>query len=244
MTKIYLAIIILLVAYAAFIFVRVKYILRNTNLPEITQSSATLGQGSSIKYIAIGDSTAVGVGASTVGNTYTYRIAQHLSQSHTVDYRNIAVSGAKTRDLIDTQLAGAVAFQPDIITISVGANDVTHLKDEDQILANIQTILETLTAKTDAQIFVANIPIVDRVPLFPYPVKKLWGHRVHRLNSRIIGLNNDRVHVVDIHEFGWNRYPDIRTTFAKDQFHPNDEGYNNWTNAFLTQMDNANIPGK
>jgi lysophospholipase L1-like esterase len=44
------------------------------------------------------------------------------------------------------------------------------------------------------------------------------------------------VHVVDIHEFGWKNYPDINVTFAKDKFHPSDEGYNNWTKAFLSKI--------
>lgn len=234
--KIFYILIILSVIYVSFIFVRIRYTLHTANLPNIVQSDAVIGQGPPLKYIAAGDSTAVGEGASSVQQTYTYRIAQHLSESHTVEYRNVGVLGAKTDDVITEQLPSIIEFQPDIVTISIGANDVTHLRKNSHTLKNINTILRTLTEKTNAQIYLTDIPVVDRATLLPYPVRALWGYKAKNLNPEILTLENERVHVIDIYNFGWENYPDIQTTFAKDQFHPNDTGYDNWTKAFLSKM--------
>lgn len=234
--KIFYALIILTALYISFIFVRIRFTLHTADLPNIVQADELMGQGPHLKYIAAGDSTAVGEGASSVQQSYTYRIARHLSESHIVEYRNVGMLGAKTEDVIEKQLPSIIEFQPDVVTISVGANDVTHLRKNSHTLKNINTILKTLTKETNAQIYLTVIPVVDQAMLLPYPVRRLWGYKAKNLNPQILALENDRVHVIDIYNFGWENYPDIQTTFAQDQFHPNDTGYDNWTKAFLSKI--------
>lgn len=234
--KIIYTIIVLLSIYVVCIVVRFKYVLSHSQLPTIDQRDQILGQGPSFKYIAAGDSTAVGQGASSAEQSYTYKIAQFLSNTNTVQYKNIGVIGAKTDDVINEQLTKIIDFKPDIITLSIGANDVTHLHNKNKVLKNIRTILQDLTENTTAQIYITNIPIVDRTTLLPFPYRKILEYKVKKINPNIEALESDRIHVIDIHEFGWNRYADIRTTFAQDQFHPNDEGYANWANAFIFRI--------
>lgn len=230
------AILILLLVYGVFTLIRIKYILATADLKPIAQQNQSLGQGRLIRYIAAGDSTAVGEGASSVEQSYTHRIAEFLARSRTVDYKNVGVSGSTTSDVIAGQLNSVVNFNPDIITISIGANDITHLHRPSTIVANLKTIVETLTRQTNAQIYLTNIPIVDRATLLPYPYRKLLEYQVKRTNPQLENLESGRVHVIDIHEFGWDQYSNITSTFAADQFHPNDEGYNNWTSAFLNKI--------
>jgi lysophospholipase L1-like esterase len=234
--KILYAILILFALYVLIVFVRFKYTLASAHLPNFIQEEKTFGQGSVLTYVAAGDSTAAGVGASSFERSYTYRVAEYLSKSYTVTYKNVGVSGARTNDVIEKQLNAIIQANPDVITLSIGANDTTHLQNRKVIIENVKTILEALTSKTHAQIYVTTVPIVDRAPLLPYPFLKLLAHRINKTNPEILRLENERVHIVDIHEYGWDQYPDIKTTFAKDQFHPNDEGYNNWTNAFLNRI--------
>jgi lysophospholipase L1-like esterase len=44
------------------------------------------------------------------------------------------------------------------------------------------------------------------------------------------------VQIVNIHDFGWDKFPDLSVTYAADNFHPNDDGYQNWANAFLEKI--------
>lgn len=236
--KVLYIILVLIVAYGVFVYVRFKHTLSGAHLVEITQHDQTFGQGPTIKYIAAGDSLSVGEGATTVEQSYPYKIAQALSSANTVQYRNVAVNGARTTDVINEQVSKIIDYNPDIITLSIGGNDVTHLQKNDVVVANIKNILETLTQKTHAQIYVADIPIVDRVPLFPYFYQAVMHYKVNKINPQILSLGSERVHIIDIHEFGWDSYPDIRKTFAKDGFHPNDEGYTNWIEAFLSKIKN------
>jgi acyl-CoA thioesterase I len=234
--KILYTLLILLVVYAIFVVVRFKYTLATAHLPEFEQQDQRMGQGPPLKYIAAGDSTAVGEGASSIEQSYTYRVAQFLSNSNTVEYKNVGVSGARTSDVIAQQLPAIVNFDPDVITLSIGANNMTHQTRAEKTFNDIQTILNELSMQTHATIYITNIPIVDRASLLPYPYRKLLEYQIRNINKKISALESDRVKVVDIHEFGWDQYPDIETTFAADKFHPNDEGYNNWTNAFTDRI--------
>ncbi len=60
--------------------------------------------------------------------------------------------------------------------------------------------------------------------------------RSKSVNPRILILRNFRVKVVDIHNFGWSQFQDLQKTYAADNFHPNDLGYQNWASAFISQI--------
>ena len=234
--KLLYIIIILIIVYVLVTFVKFRYTLAKADLPNILQEDRSLGQGPTLRYIAAGDSTSVGVGASTVENTYTYRIAGELSKNHSVTYKNVGVSGAKTSDLLDNQISPIINFNPDIITISIGANDVTHLQNNDGIFERFTKIIDQLTKNTKATIYITNIAIVDRAPLMPFAVQKIFSSKITKLNPKLLALETERVKFIDIHGFGWDQYENINITFAADEFHPSDEGYNNWTKAFLSRI--------
>lgn len=234
--KILILLAILLVAYSAFSYLRIRHYATNSPNPDIIQTSFTQGSGPALKYIAAGDSTAVGEGASVVENTYTVKIANELIKTNTVEYKNIAVRGAKTSDVINNQLQQIVEFQPNVITISIGANDATHLVASKQVFANYQTIIQKLTSETKAKIYITNIANFTGAKLLPWPVIKLYEYNSAKLNPKLLALETDRVKIVNIHDFGWDKFPDRSVTYSLDLFHPSDAGYQNWADAFLFKM--------
>lgn len=224
-----------------YIFFELGIFLYNyNNLPElakILQPEKKFGQSyNTLRYIAAGDSTAVGVGASSVEKTYSYKLAVALSEKNTVEYKNIAVAGSKTQDILDNQVNEIIKFNPGIVTISVGANDATHLNSEKTILSNLRKTLDTLKQNTKAQIYLTNIPSFKKAEILPWFFIDLIEYRSSYINKKILNLEDERVKIVNIHEFGWSNFPDLRKTFAADKFHPNDIGYENWFQAFLEKI--------
>lgn len=235
MKYIVIAICVVLV-YVVFSSVRVFIVYQLANNPNIRQDFKILGSGPRIRYIAAGDSTAVGEGASAVEKTYTYKLADSMAHGNQVEYKNVALIGATTDSFITDQLQQIIDYKPDVVTISIGANDRTHLKSNAGILDNYKKIISELTEKTQARIYITDIPNFRNAALLPMPFRSILESRSRTLNPEILALETSRVKVVDIHDFGWDNYPDIAKTFAKDQFHPNDLGYENWTNAFLYKI--------
>jgi acyl-CoA thioesterase I len=233
----YLLIILGLAAvYVLFSYGRVVWVVMQGRNPEIKQEDKQFGTGPALRYIAAGDSTAVGEGASSVEKTYAYRLAEHFAKDHTVSYKNIAVTGATTFDVMEKQLMQIIAFEPDVVTISAGANDRTHLKSNSAIYTNLKSIIDILTDRTSAKIYITDIPNFTGAKLLPKPYIWFLESESKKLNPKLKDLETDRVKIVNIHDFGWDQYPDLQVTFAADNFHPNDEGYNNWTNAFMSRI--------
>lgn len=201
-------------------------------LPEITPASVSLGQGSEIRYIASGDSTALGLGSTNIENTYAYKIAKSLSHKSSVIYKNIAVSGAKTDDVLEKQLSKIINFDPDIVTISMGANDLTHFSGNDNVINNYKKVKKILLERTEANIYVANIPDLSNAKILPYWYRNLIERRARRLNEKIAELESERFKIVNIHD----SVPYTPETYAPDYFHPSDLGYQNWADTFLDNI--------
>src|SRR3954451_19239022 len=92
-----------------------------------TRDTLQLGaSGPTLAYVVLGDSTAAGQGA-TYEDGIAVLTARELAKTRIVMLTNLAVSGAKTRDVLAVQLPAAERTRPDLVLISVGANDVTHL---------------------------------------------------------------------------------------------------------------------
>lgn len=226
--KIVYLILIPLLLYFAFGYARYKYILSHANLDEIKPQDQKIGAGPKLKYIAAGDSTAVGQGASRVEKTYTYRVAEYLAEKNTVDYKNVAVIGAQTQDLIDRQLKTIIDFDPDIVTVSIGANDVTNWVGKKMIVENYQAMIRQLTQNSKAKIYITNVPRFDYAYLLPWVFRQYFDSQARSVNKELLKLETDQVKFIDIHG--------VTVDNSRDEFHPSDEGYNYWTSAFLYKI--------
>ncbi len=213
----------------------IKYV-QIPNLPAIDQSDKTFGQGRNLRYIVAGDSAGLGLGASKTEKTFAFRVAQTLSAKNTIEYKNIAVKGYKTSDVIKHQLEQIIAFKPDIVLISISGNDATHLVSSNNILNNYRTIIKRLTEETTAKIYITNIPHFDDADILPWFYRKFLEYRSSKINKQILSLEAGRLKIINIHDFGWENYPDLKKTYAADHFHPSDLGYENWANAFLEKI--------
>jgi len=78
-----------------------------------------------ITYVALGDSTGSGVGATEGGYVVRLfkRIATHRPDSKLI---NLCVSGATTSEVLHDQLDSAVRADPQLVTLGIGINDIGH----------------------------------------------------------------------------------------------------------------------
>ena len=93
------------------------------------------------RYLALGDSLAAGYGAIPTTQGYAYLLYQKGTYDKTPNtiFANAAVPGAKSSDVLAFQVPQAInLFQPHVVTLSVGGNDVLAIlatgSDPQQIL--------------------------------------------------------------------------------------------------------------
>jgi lysophospholipase L1-like esterase len=80
-----------------------------------------------VRYMAMGDSLAAGQGAlpATQGYVYLLYFSGVFGNAFETVLNNAGISGATSRDVLDHQIPQAItAFEPTVITLSVGGNDL------------------------------------------------------------------------------------------------------------------------
>jgi lysophospholipase L1-like esterase len=78
-----------------------------------------------VTYVALGDSTVAGVGATRPERTYVHRLAARLRTVYPrVRLVNLGVSGTTAADVVASQLPAALQQAPTLVTLSIGPNDL------------------------------------------------------------------------------------------------------------------------
>lgn len=178
-------------------------------------------------FVAVGDSTAQGIGASRPGHSYVGMLARDL-RSHSarsVRVVNLARSGARLREALAEQVPKLAELEPDLLTVAIGANDIADF-DAVRFEREFDELCEALPKHA----------IVSEVPAFYFgkPARDAaWANRIiHRIAARH-GLDVVELHAATLRQTGvWYALNQV----AADFFHPNDRGYRVWADAFWPQV--------
>lgn len=200
----------------------------------------TLGSGPKLEYVVLGDSTAAGQGAA-YDRGIAIGTARHLAGRHRVTLTNLAVSGARMRDVETKQAGAAVARRPDVVLIAAGANDVTGLTPVRSVTRSLDAVVGRLrSAEPRVAIVVTAAPDMGSIPRLAQPLRAVAGWRTRQLNAAIERLARRRGLVLApiARETGpvFRRDP---TLFAVDRFHPDARGYATWIPVLNRALDDA-----
>ena len=183
-----------------------------------------------VKYVVLGDSTAAGVGAS-YDEGIAMSTARALAQTRRrVTMTNLAVSGARMRDVVKDQLAAAEAEQPDVVLVSAGANDVTHLTPVRSVRRDLHTIIRRLRlANPRIRIVITGSPDMGSPPRIPRLLRGIASYQTSRINRMMMEVASaERLTFAPIAEVTGPMFRRDRSLFDSDQFHPNERGYATW----------------
>src|SRR5690242_6115628 len=179
-------------------------------------------------YVALGDSTGAGVGAAHGG--YVARLHQRMlgARPH-AQLVNLCVSGATTAGVLRGQLDNGVAKNPQLVTLGIGINDISHGVPLEQFAQNYDRILSTLKQKTNARVVVSNIPDVSTARVVPAFLRGKFHQQIVNFNHRLeeIAKLHD-VTIFDIFAITTRELHAHPEYFSPDGFHPSDEGYEMW----------------
>ncbi len=193
----------------------------------------------SFTYVAIGDSTVEGTGASHPHRTYTHLIYASILQTHkNATYHNFGKKGAPIQQVIDEQLEQAISLKPDLITISVGANDIRLHTKISSFEKQLNYLIDRLQSETEAQIVINNIPDFSLTKAVPSRLKPIAKVLINKFN-RIILETTQKTGIIYIDLHTQSRmyakfYPE--TISKEDDFHPSDFGYALWANTIITSI--------
>lgn len=183
----------------------------------------------SVRYYALGDSTAQGIGASSPKNSYPMLVAEAINEKHgNVELVNLSKSGAKVNDVLAEQVPVMKSLgvkENSVVTVSVGANDMASF-DKAKFEKDMDELMKQLPEQT----------IIADVPSFS-------GGRNAKLERNVLEANEILVRLSD--KYGLKRallYDRTSSNqnfkmVAIDRFHPSDKGYReNWAPVFIEQL--------
>ncbi|GAA2751267.1 SGNH/GDSL hydrolase family protein [Amnibacterium kyonggiense] len=177
-----------------------------------------------VLYVALGDSAALGLGASTPERGYVGIVAEEIARitGKRVRVRNLAIDGATCAVVIADELHRLPKRQvPLVCTLDVGANDVWSFEPE-----RFREELGRICAALPPGTIVADLPSFSPLPV---------GRRVAAANRIVREVVAEHgLTLAPLHAETRKGGPIIAVrNAAGDLFHPNDRGHRVWAAAFL-----------
>jgi len=216
---------------------------RGPTTSPISAPTATAAGSSGIKYVAIGASDTVGVGANDPAKASWPALVAARLPAGSPPYTNLGVAGSLALQAVSQQLPGAIAQRPNVISVWLAVNDLNATIEPASFADSLRQIIEGLVQKTGATIFVGNVPDLRAVPVYAGADKARLLAGIQAYNDAIAAIaarNPDRVKVVDL--FTGSAALVSTGTVSQDGFHPSDEGYLLIAERFASAMRASGVP--
>lgn len=171
-------------------------------------------------WIALGDSTSQGIGASAADRGWVGQLLDLLRErdGDGWDVVNLSVTGARIGDVLADQLPRLADLpEPALVTCGVGANDMLRGR-AGQTMAAVGRLCDALPDGT----VVATIPRGVR--------QRVAAEVNEAIRARCA---DGRLRLADVWE---HTGPPWSGKYASDGFHPNDRGYVEWVRAFCEPL--------
>ncbi|HWE24426.1 MAG TPA: SGNH/GDSL hydrolase family protein [Myxococcales bacterium] len=180
-----------------------------------------------LTYLALGDSTGVGVGAADDGGYVERLYRRLLSLRPGASLVNLCQSGATSADVRDDQMPRARRVAASLVTLGIGINDVTWQMQEEAFAVNLEEIAVALAALR-APVVIMNIPDLALAPVALRFDASLYERRIEVFNEHVEATAaRHRFTHVDL--FGASKRLRGRSSlFSSDGFHPSAQGYEEW----------------
>src|SRR5256712_353625 len=123
-----------------------------TASPSSPPATATASSG--VKYVAVGASDSVGVGASDPAKGSWPALVAARLPAGSPPYVNLGVSGSLALQAIPPQLPGAIAQKPSLVSVWLAVNDLNATIEPASFADALRQIVGGLVQKTGATIFV------------------------------------------------------------------------------------------
>lgn len=197
------------------------------------------GDGPPLRLLAVGDSTATGVGAERLDETLAVQTARRLAgrRGQRVAWRIEGLEGSNAAQVLERHLPAVDDGPWDVILVLVGANDALQLVRRGAFERSVRALVAGLGEHLapGGVIGLAGAPQIDTFEWLPQPIRSLIGGHARSLDEalqRIAAAEARAVHLPT---------PAILepSMHAADGFHPSPDGYFVWSSLIAPRIDDA-----
>ena len=200
-------------------------------------STAPVSEGSSLRYLALGDSYTIGTSVAE-RERWPNQLVERVPGLELVG--NLAVNGYTSADLIEEELPEVDGHAPDVVSVLIGVNDVVQGVPDSRYAANVALILdELLTVLRPERIICVATPDYTVTPSggsFGDPDLQRDG--IVRVNAILREACESRAirFVPEVFEIS-QAARDDSSLVADDGLHPSGAQYSRWVDAIAPVVD-------
>ncbi|MGH3329929.1 MAG: SGNH/GDSL hydrolase family protein [Nocardioidaceae bacterium] len=194
--------------------------------------------GPAIRLALLGDSSAAGYGVHKVEETPGAHLASGLAEGadRRVYLSSFPVVGAQTIDLA-TQIDRALAMEPHVAVILIGANDVTHTVRPSESIRLLEQGVRRLR-DAGVEVVVGTCPDLGTIEPIAPPLRQLaraWSRRLAAGQTiAVVEAGGRTVSLGSILGPEFSASPKV--LFGPDRFHPSAAGYSSLASVLLPSL--------
>ncbi|MGW1211958.1 SGNH/GDSL hydrolase family protein [Streptomyces sp. NPDC002499] len=198
-----------------------------------------------VRFVALGDSLTEGVGdpvgdgwrgwaalladglaergAGAEGAAGTMKSTGSLEDLTSVEFTNLAVSGAQTREVLEQQTPAALALRPDVVSVVIGVNDTLRCTFDIHAVAERLDKVYAAFTEQGAVLLTACLPDPGVTLNLPGALARPLARRQRAVNTVVHALS-ERYGAVHLHaaEGAWLM---DRAMWSADRLHPGERGH-------------------
>jgi lysophospholipase L1-like esterase len=178
-----------------------------------------------LRVAAVGDSTLTGPGLEHARHTFVGRVAAESGVA--VHVTRFAVGGSRVADVLMTQLPVVLDAAPDLVVLSVGANDAVHSTPLVQFERDLRAVVGALD-RAGIETLVCGLIDLSLIPRIPPMLRVMLRQRGAAYERRKVRATRSAARAVHV-EVDRRVNDRFRARgedcFTADRFHPNGEGH-------------------
>jgi lysophospholipase L1-like esterase len=181
-------------------------------------------------YVALGDSTVAGEGATSFDRSYPALLERRLQTVYpNARLQNLGIGGAVVGDVLDLQLRRAINLDPQLVTLSIGPNDINAGYSAAEYESGLRAVFDALNSSTEAVVVTNLIPDMSLA-------RRYFAHEKARISRATMEFNHALeqaarsydVELVDLYAPSRALGSGYQELLSADGFHPSDLGYDRW----------------
>lgn len=159
--------------------------------------------------------------------TEGYNVKEFFYEYHVV---NSGISGNVTEDLINRIDSDLIDYNPSVVILQIGTNDIRRSVNEKDILNNIKKIVKYIRKnRKNAEIYIESIYPINRDK-----DKDYWENLTDKYNNKTIMninkqleryCNSNNITYIDVYSKLTDDKGNLKAVYTKEGLHLNDLGY-------------------
>lgn len=189
-----------------------------------------------LRVAVLGDSSVTAPGVATVEEIWVSRVAARLAETRHVILQSFATGGARVSDLIAHQLEPALDCRPDLVFLSVGANDALKGVPIWRFERRLDKLVSAFTT-TGATVIQSGVGDLGTIPRLYPPLRNLLSSRAlafDRAHRRVAWRHGSTV--VTQRTADHQVWYQDRDLWAEDLFHVSAAGHERWAGVTLEAL--------